>query len=203
MGAAHVERLAPRRRQHQPKAVDVGAAVDLAAEHAELLGQDVGELAGEVIADDRPRRGRADRDAEIDDLRLSHVARQDDVVGRDVAMDDALVRNGEAVGQPVAQPAHLFGGERPSRSASRATGRRRTPSPDRGGRSRRGRRLNRHDGVVAERSEDRSFAPEEIDDALIVGELRQDDLEGVSRIDLVGAIDLAHAAARHMRSSIS
>ena len=93
LGAAHVEGAPARRlRQHEAEAVDVRLERDLASAHAELFGGHVIVFTGESAADDRSfAQAQGARDAEVDDLRLAHVAvRQDDIVWRYIAMDDPL-----------------------------------------------------------------------------------------------------------------
>ena len=82
--------------QHQAETVDVGLGGDVAAVQADLFRRDVIVLAGEAGADDGrvADLGRAG-DAEIDDLGARDVAqRNDDVVGRHVAMNDAALMRG-------------------------------------------------------------------------------------------------------------
>ena len=55
-----------------------------------------------------------------------------------------------------------------------------------------------HDRVVRQMVEDRGFLAEQRQDRLVAGEFRQDDLDRdvVAGLDVVAAIDLAHAAGR-------
>ena len=116
LAAAHVDRLAGQRfDQHEPETVDVGLGLHVAAEQPELLGRHVVVLAGKAAADDRPvAQLRRARDAEVDDLGARHVAARDhDVVGRDVAVDDAaLVRRMQPGGDALEQRTHRLVGQR-------------------------------------------------------------------------------------------
>ena len=66
---------------------------------------------------------RRTRNAEVDDLGARHVAARDhDVVGRDVAVDDAaLVRRMQPGGDALEQCTHRLIGQRPSRRMSSAS----------------------------------------------------------------------------------
>ena len=116
LAAAHVDRPAGEGfDQDQSETVDVGLRPHVAAEQAELLGRDIVVLAGKPAADDGViAELRGTRDAEVDDLGARDIAARDhDVVGRYVAVDDAaLVRHMQAGGDPLEQRSHRLVGER-------------------------------------------------------------------------------------------
>ena len=99
--AAHIERLAGERlHQHQTETVDVRFCGHFAAKQAELFRRHVVLLASKAAADNGAFvKQRGARDAEVDDLGARDVAaRHDDVVGRDVAMNDAALVCGHQAG---------------------------------------------------------------------------------------------------------
>ena len=110
---AHVEAAAARGGdEDEAEAVEIGPWPDQRRVARELFGRGIGQLAGER----RPQRieSAVARDAEVDDRRAVRIAaRQDDVVGREVAVDHPLlVRGGEPVGQPHRQPPQPLGLQR-------------------------------------------------------------------------------------------
>ena len=80
---------------------------------AELFGRGIAVFAGEFVADNGLRAGVGILgDAEVDDDGLGgHATAQDDVVGRQVAVDDpAVMGNLEPVGHPAANRDQIGGG---------------------------------------------------------------------------------------------
>jgi hypothetical protein len=110
LAAAHVDRLAVQRfDQHEPEAVDVGLRLHVAAEQPELLRRDIVVLACKTAADDGAvAQLRRARDSKVDNLGACHVAaRNHDVVGGDIAVDDAVLMRGvQTGGDALEQGAH-------------------------------------------------------------------------------------------------
>ena len=202
LGAAHVDG-APGQglRQHQREGIHVRAAGDLAAIQAELLRRDVVVLAREAGADDRAfAKDAGAGDAEIDDLGAGGIAaRQDDVVGRDVAMDDAEpVRGMQAGSDALAQDVGFLDAEWPLLDAlgewlavdefHRQIGRlaHRIDRKD----------VVADDGLVIEVVQRRRLAPEQGEHGVVAGHVGADHLDrhGVAGLDRAALVDLAHAA---------
>ena len=197
----HVQLLAGGgRRQHQGQAVDIGPAIHLAAEKAELLGRDIGIFAGKLIADHGfLRRVGQFGDAEIDDLRLIDLAiLEDDIVGRKVAVEDArLMGDGQRLGRPAPHHAHFIDRQRPL--AHDMAERRPVDEfhhqigaahlvPEQA--------VIGNDATVVDPAQRHRLAPEQFDHLGHIRQFRADDLDRMFGAQGVvgGAIDLAHAA---------
>ncbi len=203
MAAAHIDRpVAQGFRQHEAETVNIGPWRHVAAEESELFGRDIIIFAGEAAADDGAVVAEARRtgDAEVDDLGAAHVARRNDnIVGRHVAVDDAaLMRRVQAGSNALHEPVDRLERQRPA-----AQHRRKALPVDKFHREIGAveNRIDRedviaHDRFVIEIMERRGFLAEQSQSRFGLGHIGADQFDGddVACLNRVALVDFAHAA---------